>query len=171
MSAPTENNRAKALYENPASRVAIDWAFAKTQCEQWNASGEKVVFTNGCFDLLHIGHVTYLAEARALGTKLIVGVNSDQSVKKLKGDSRPIQSEQDRATILAALRSVDLVVVFTQDTPLELINELQPAILVKGGDYDLDAIVGAKEVLANGGEVKILSFVKGKSTSAIVAKF
>ena len=160
----------KGLFENPASRVCTDWAFAKTQCDTWKKAGEKLVFTNGCFDLLHVGHVTYLAEARTLGTKLIVGINSDASVRKLKGASRPIQSEYDRATILAALRSVDLVVVFSQDTPLLLIEELLPHVLVKGGDYKVDDIVGAKEVLAHGGEVKVLSFVAGKSTSAIVAR-
>jgi len=134
------------------------------------SGGKKVVFTNGCFDLLHVGHVRYLAEAKAQGDLLVVGINSDESVKKLKGESRPIQSEQDRAEILAALASVDFVVTFTEDTPENLIHDVRPDILVKGGDWPIEKIVGAKFVLSYGGEVRSLQFVTGRSTSLIVEK-
>lgn len=127
------------------------------------------MFTNGCFDLLHVGHVTYLAQARALGARLVVGVNDDASVRRLKGPSRPIQTVDDRAILLAALRSVDLVVAFAEDTPLELILALRPEVLVKGGDYAPGEIVGADEVAGWGGRVAILPFVPGRSTSRIAA--
>ena len=129
-----------------------------------------MVFTNGCFDLLHLGHVTYLAEARALGTKLVVGLNSDDSVRRLKGETRPLQTAHDRAHILAALRSVDLVVEFEEDTPLRLITTVMPDVLVKGGDYTVDSIVGAREVLAAGGRVEVLGFLAGRSTTGIVGR-
>ena len=160
---------AKTLYEDPQSRCAPDWAFAKTRCDAWRAAGQRLVFTNGCFDLLHRGHVTYLAEARALGDRLIVGLNSDDSVRKLKGTRRPLQTQSDRAFILAGLRAVDLVVVFEDDTPLELIKTLRPNVLVKGGDYSIATIVGAAEMQAWGGEVRVLSFVEGKSSSKLIA--
>ena len=160
---------AKTLYEDPQSRCAPDWAFAKTRCDAWRAAGQRLVFTNGCFDLLHRGHVTYLAEARALGDRLIVGLNSDDSVRKLKGTDRPLQTQSDRAFILAGLRAVDLVVVFEEDTPLELIKTLRPDVLVKGGDYSIATIVGAAEMQAWGGEVRVLSFVEGKSSSKLIA--
>ena len=151
-------------------RIAADWASAKTQVAHWRAAGERVVFTNGCFDLLHVGHVAYLAEARALGERLVVGLNDDASVRRLKGPTRPLQTAPDRARILAALRSVDLVVAFAHDTPLALINALRPDVLVKGGDYAPEQIVGAAEVTGWGGEVRQLSFVAGKSTSDIVRR-
>ena len=133
-------------------------------------SQKKVVFTNGCFDILHIGHVTYLQEARACGDLLVVGINSDDSVKRLKGPERPIQNEQDRARILAALESVSFTTLFVEDTPLKLIEAIKPDVLVKGGDWSIDQIVGSDVVLANGGEVKSLSFVDGRSTTNIVNK-
>jgi rfaE bifunctional protein nucleotidyltransferase chain/domain len=137
---------------------------------EWNSSNEKIVFTNGCFDLLHLGHVDYLSKAKDLGTKLIIGLNSSESVQKLKGPSRPIHSSQTRATILAAFEFIDLVIIFEEDTPLELIKVLKPNILVKGGDYTLETIVGADEVNNNGGHVKIIPFLSGYSTSSIVTK-
>lgn len=130
--------------------------------------GRKVVFTNGCFDILHRGHVTYLNQARDLGDLLIVGINSDESVKRLKGPERPVNMLEDRAYVLSALKSVDYVIPFEEDTPLDLINMIMPDILVKGGDYTIDRIIGAQEVLAHGGRVEIIPFVPGKSTSAII---
>ena len=132
--------------------------------------GQRVVFTNGCFDLLHRGHVSYLNQARNLGDFLIVGVNSDQSVSKLKGPTRPIQHEDDRLFILAGLECVDAVVLFQEDTPIQLIEALLPDVLVKGGDYVIEEIVGFDKVTQNGGLVTTLPFVDGKSTSNIVKK-
>jgi D-beta-D-heptose 7-phosphate kinase/D-beta-D-heptose 1-phosphate adenosyltransferase len=132
------------------------------------SKGKRIVFTNGCFDILHRGHVTYLQQARDLGDFLIVGVNSDASVKRLKGTERPVNSLEDRAYVVAALKSVDYVIPFDEDTPLELIKKIMPDILVKGGDYTIDRIVGAQEVMANGGRVEIIPFIPGKSTSAII---
>jgi rfaE bifunctional protein nucleotidyltransferase chain/domain len=128
------------------------------------------VFTNGCFDLLHPGHVTYLEAARELGDALVVGLNSDASVRRLKGPARPILTEQERATVLSGLRSVDYVVVFDEDTPLALIRRIVPDVLVKGGDWPVEAIVGADVVLAAGGRVSSLPFVEGKSTTGIVER-
>ncbi len=130
------------------------------------AKGKKVVFTNGCFDLLHLGHVRYLEQARSLGDALVVGVNTDASAKRLnKGWGRPITPENDRAAVVAALACVDQVVLFGEETPLELITALQPDILVKGGDYKLKDIVGREVVLARGGRVKVIPFVPGYSTT------
>ena len=127
-----------------------------------------VVFTNGCFDLLHRGHLEYLAEAKALGHALVVGVNSDTSVRRLKGSGRPFVPEGDRAAKLAALRSVDAVTLFDEDTPLDLISALLPDVLVKGGDYDLEGIVGREVVEKAGGDVRVLTFVEGYSTTDIL---
>jgi rfaE bifunctional protein nucleotidyltransferase chain/domain len=133
------------------------------------AEGKKVVFTNGCFDLLHRGHVEYLEQARALGDALIVGVNTDASVARLcKGAGRPLNRETDRARVLAALAAVDRVVLFDEDTPLALITELQPDILVKGGDYRLEEIVGREVVLARGGQVLVIPLVPGYATTSLV---
>jgi D-beta-D-heptose 7-phosphate kinase/D-beta-D-heptose 1-phosphate adenosyltransferase len=131
---------------------------------------KKIVFTNGVFDLLHVGHVRYLQEAKALGDILVVGVNADASVKRLKGPTRPVQIEQDRAEILAALGAVDFTVIFTEDTPLNLIHAVKPDILVKGGDWKIDQIVGAPFVIANGGQVMSLQFIDGRSTTKIIEK-
>jgi D-glycero-beta-D-manno-heptose 1-phosphate adenylyltransferase len=133
-------------------------------------SGKKIVFTNGCFDLLHVGHVRYLDQAKTLGDVLIVGINSDASVQRLKGPTRPIQNENDRAEILASLKSVDHTVLFTEDTPYDLITQILPDILVKGGDWKPDQIVGSDIVLKNGGQVKSLIFIDGKSTTEIIKK-
>lgn len=130
----------------------------------------KVVFTNGCFDLLHVGHIEYLEQARSLGNFLIVGVNSDASVKALKGPSRPIQNENDRAKILSALRAVDAVVIFNEETPEKLIHIIRPDVLVKGGDWKIESIVGASFVQSYGGQVQSLKFVNGKSTTSIIEK-
>lgn len=131
---------------------------------------KKVVFTNGCFDLLHVGHVRYLQEAKALGDLLIVGLNSDSSVSKLKGPDRPVQNQEDRKEILSALKCVDYVVIFDEETPLKLIETVKPDVLVKGGDWTVDKIVGSQFVLSNGGQVKSLPFHQGRSTSSIIQK-
>jgi D-beta-D-heptose 7-phosphate kinase / D-beta-D-heptose 1-phosphate adenosyltransferase len=136
----------------------------------WKANGERVVFTNGCFDLLHIGHITVLEQARRFGDRLIVAINSDASVQVLKGPSRPIVKETERARVLAALAAVDAVVVFGEETPLELIVAARPDVIVKGGDYNVDTVVGAKEVMSWGGQVKIVPTVAGFSTTGLIAK-
>lgn len=133
-------------------------------------SQKKVVFTNGCFDLLHIGHVRYLQNAKSQGDILVVALNSDDSVKKLKGPSRPVQSETDRAEILAALGCVDHTFIFTEETPERVIKELKPDVLVKGGDWEISKIVGAEFVQSYGGKVLSLNFVDGKSTTNIIQK-
>lgn len=134
------------------------------------SAGHKLVFTNGCFDLLHVGHVRYLQAARALGHELIVAVNSDASVKRLKGPERPIQTENDRAEILAALACVSFTVLFTEDTPERIIKAIKPDILVKGGDWKIDQIVGGTFVQSYGGEVRSLQFIDGKSTTKLIEK-
>ena len=131
---------------------------------------KKIVFTNGCFDILHRGHVTYLAEAKKLGDLLVIGLNSDLSVKRLKGSERPINNEVDRAYVLSQLKSVDFVEVFTEDTPLNLILKIRPKVLVKGGDWKIDQIVGGKEVISFGGNVFSLNFVDGYSTTSTSSK-
>ena len=138
----------------------------KRRLRALRASGKVVVFTNGCFDILHVGHVRYLARARRLGDALVVGVNSDRSVKSLgKGAGRPINPEKDRAEVLAALEMIDYVTIFNEDTPLELIASLEPDVLVKGGDWPVHQIVGADLVHARGGRVRSLPFEKGYSTT------
>ena len=149
----------------------VSAAVAQSIIKQWQSEGQKVVFTNGCFDILHAGHVHYLEEARNLGNQLVVGLNTDQSVQRLdKSPARPIQSETSRSMVLAALESVSLVVLFDEDTPKELIELLCPNILVKGADYQVDQIVGGLFVIEHGGEVKTLEFLKGYSTSSIEQK-
>ena len=143
---------------------------AKTQVEQWKNEGRQIVFTNGCFDLLHPGHIDYLDRAAKLGDILIIGLNDDNSIRRLKGKSRPINPLQDRAIMLAALRAVDLVVPFAEDTPLNLITTLMPDILVKGGDYQPDDIVGATEVRQNGGEVIVMPFIDGHSSTGLIQR-
>ncbi|MBW7875706.1 MAG: D-glycero-beta-D-manno-heptose 1-phosphate adenylyltransferase [Candidatus Cloacimonetes bacterium] len=133
-----------------------------------HTSGRKIVFTNGCFDLLHAGHVTYLKEARALGDFLILGLNSDSSIKRLKGPLRPIVLEMDRALVLSELKSVDAVILFEDDTPYELIRALEPDVLVKGGDWKPEEIVGSDIVLNKGGIVTSLSFLKDHSTTDLI---
>ena len=132
--------------------------------------GKKIVFTNGCFDIIHVGHIRYLSKAKELGDILIVGLNSDESVKKLKGDNRPINSFEDRAILLSSLRFVDSVIMFKEQTPDNLIKKIVPDILVKGGDYKLEDIVGYQTVIENGGQVKTLSFYDGYSSSNYINK-
>lgn len=132
--------------------------------------GKKIVFTNGCFDILHRGHVTYLAEARKLGDLLVIGLNSDASVKRLKGPERPINNESDRSFVMSQLKSVDFVEIFTEDTPLNLILTVKPGVLVKGGDWKIEQIVGGKEVQSMGGQVFSLNFVDGYSTTNLIEK-
>jgi rfaE bifunctional protein nucleotidyltransferase chain/domain len=138
--------------------------------KKWKDNGESIIFTNGCFDILHLGHVDYLQKAKNIGGKLIIGVNSDDSVRRIKGISRPIVDENSRMRILASLEFVDCVTLFDQDTPLELINMLLPDILIKGNDYSIDNIVGADVVMKNGGRVDTISLVEGQSTSGIIDK-
>lgn len=132
--------------------------------------GKKIVFTNGCFDILHKGHVSYLNEARKLGDLLVIGLNSDASVKRLKGPERPINNEIDRQFVMKNLKAVDFVEIFEEDTPLNLILTVRPQVLVKGGDWKIEQIVGGKEVIANGGDVFSLNFVDGYSTTSIITK-
>lgn len=138
--------------------------------KSWKSEGHKVVFTNGCFDIVHLGHLDYLEKARALGQKLVIGLNTDASITRLKGQTRPIIPEVARARLLAALEFVDAVVLFADDTPLNLIKTLLPDTLTKGNDYSVENIVGAKEVIDNGGTVETIELVKGYSTSSIIEK-
>ncbi|MCF2639038.1 D-glycero-beta-D-manno-heptose 1-phosphate adenylyltransferase [uncultured Fusobacterium sp.] len=138
--------------------------------EELKLQGKKVVFTNGCFDILHVGHLRYLNEAKKQGDILIVGVNSDNSVRQLKGEGRPINNEIDRAEMLSGLKAVDFTVIFEELTPIETLEKLKPSIHVKGGDYDKNKLPETATVEKNGGEVRILSFVEGKSTTNIVKK-
>jgi rfaE bifunctional protein nucleotidyltransferase chain/domain len=147
-----------------------DWKTAEQTVKNWQEKGETVIFTNGCFDILHYGHLHYLAAAADLGNRLIIGLNSEDSVKRLKGEHRPINDDLTRQFTLASLEFVDLVVVFEEDTPFELIKTLVPNILVKGGDYEIHQIVGADIVIRNGGKVESLPFVKGYSTTNIEDK-
>jgi D-beta-D-heptose 7-phosphate kinase/D-beta-D-heptose 1-phosphate adenosyltransferase len=146
------------------------------RCAVLRSEGRRIVFTNGCFDILHVGHARYLERARSLGDALVVGINDDASVRRLKGPARPIVHEDDRAGLVAALRAVDLVSFFWEDTPFELIAAIVPDVLVKGGDYDPDAtegpryIVGSDVVRAAGGEVRVIEFVDGRSTSGIIER-
>jgi rfaE bifunctional protein nucleotidyltransferase chain/domain len=142
----------------------------QSQIAEWRKDNQKIVFTNGCFDLLHLGHVDYLAKARDLGDKLIIGLNTDASVSRIKGPSRPIKDQNSRATILAAMEFVDAVIFFDEETPIDLITWVKPDVLVKGGDYTLEGIVGHEIVLEKGGEVKTIPFVEGYSSSKLIEK-
>jgi rfaE bifunctional protein nucleotidyltransferase chain/domain len=146
----------------------FDRAVLGNRLAMWRFLNNKIVFTNGCFDILHRGHIEYLSQARDKGAVLIIGLNSDASIKRIKGEGRPVQDEMSRALILASLRIVDAVVLFDEDTPLELIQFVQPDVLVKGGDYTEETIVGADAVKANGGEVVTIPIVEGYSTSKIL---
>jgi rfaE bifunctional protein nucleotidyltransferase chain/domain len=148
----------------------FDWEALQKQVEQWRAAGNKIVFTNGCFDLLHQGHIDYLSKAADLGDKLLIALNTDASVSALKGKHRPIQDEQSRQIIMASLGFVDAVTLFDQQTPYELIRIIQPDVLVKGGDYKKEDIVGYDIVTGRGGKVETIDFLPGFSTSAIERK-
>ncbi|MEN9415103.1 MAG: hypothetical protein RLZ62_1407 [Bacteroidota bacterium] len=154
------------FFEHVHSKIQ-SWEQISRTAASWRATGDRIVFTNGCFDILHYGHIHYLSAARDLGDRLIVGMNSGQSVSRLKGPSRPINDEMTRTHLLASLLFVDTVVIFEQDTPLELIRLIQPDILVKGGDWKPEQIVGSDIVLARGGQVYSLPFVDGYSTTGI----
>lgn len=140
------------------------------QCKRWRLLGKKIVFTNGVFDILHEGHIASLSDAAAYGDILVVGVNADASVKRLKGESRPVNNQQSRSLLLASLLITDAVVIFEEDTPYHLITAIMPDVLVKGGDYTIEQIVGAKEVIANGGAVKIAPILEGFSTTSIIER-
>lgn len=146
------------------------WDSLSEQVKKWHAAGEKIVFSNGCFDLIHRGHIDYLAKAAEMGTKLVLGLNTDASVSKLKGPHRPIQDEQSRQFILSALAFVDAVTLFDEETPYELIKLVQPDVLVKGSDYKPENIVGYDVVMAKDGEVKTIDYIEGYSTSGIETK-
>ena len=155
----------------PADKRVMDLVQVQRAVNIWRMKGDRIVFTNGFFDILHRGHVEYLQEAAALGDRLIIGLNSDASVRRLgKAADRPLNDEQSRAKVLSALRLVDAVVIFDQDTPLELIQAIAPEVLVKGGDWKEDRIVGAEVVKARGGEVRSLKLVDGFSTTALIEK-
>jgi D-beta-D-heptose 7-phosphate kinase/D-beta-D-heptose 1-phosphate adenosyltransferase len=151
-------------------KIVFDWAVADERCREWRSQGLRVGFTNGCFDLLHPGHVKVLTQARAACDRLVVGLNSDASVKRLKGDGRPIQPAHARADVIAALEAVDLVVVFEHDTPIKLIERLRPTVLVKGGDYRKEDVVGREIVEAYGGEVLLVELVPTHSTTKMVQR-
>ena len=142
----------------------------KKELSELKKKSKKIVFTNGCFDIIHAGHISYLNEAKALGDILIVGLNSDKSVRRLKGADRPVVNERDRAYILANLKPVDYVVIFDEDTPYELIKEIKPDVLVKGADYKGKSIAGSDIVKSSGGETVLINFIEGKSTSEIIKK-
>ena len=142
----------------------------KTQVDSWKETGKKVVFTNGCFDIIHRGHIEMLAHTSDLGNRLIIGLNSDQSIQVLKGKNRPIENEDSRAILLASLSFVDAVVLFSEETPLNLISTLKPDVLAKGGDYEISTIVGHKVVQENGGQVILVPFVDGFSSTTIIEK-
>lgn len=139
-------------------------------CQKWKDDGKSVVFTNGCFDILHFGHIYLLSEAANHGDCLLVGLNSDRSVNEIKGEGRPLVGENDRAMLIASLSMVDAIVIFEEPTPGELIREISPDVLVKGGDYQVDEIVGADHVMNKGGSVKIVSFQENYSTTAMIKK-
>ncbi|MCB9231641.1 MAG: D-glycero-beta-D-manno-heptose 1-phosphate adenylyltransferase [Bacteroidia bacterium] len=150
-----------------ASKIMDKEALAR-KLLQWRLKDEKIVFTNGCFDLLHLGHVDYLEKASLLGTRLVVGVNSDASVTRIKGEGRPIQDQESRSRVIAALEFVEGVIIFEEDTPLELITFVKPDVLVKGDDYTVEEIVGHEFVKDNGGEVQTIALVQGYSTSRMI---
>ena len=151
-------------------KIAYTAKEAENILSLWRFKDDKIVFTNGCFDILHKGHIEYLAKAASLGTKLVIGLNTDDSVKRLKGDSRPVNDENARALLLASLTFVDKVIFFNTDTPRDLIDFVQPDVLVKGGDYKPEEIVGYDIVKAKGGEVITIDFIEGYSTTATIEK-
>lgn len=151
-------------------KIAYTAKEAENTLSLWRFKDDKIVFTNGCFDILHRGHIEYLAKAASLGTKLVIGLNTDASVKRLKGDSRPINDENARALLLASLVFVDKVILFDTDTPRDLIDFVQPDVLVKGGDYKPEEIAGYDIVKAKGGEIVTLDFVEGYSTTSLIEK-
>ena len=156
------------MFRSKNKIVSLDKA--KEIVSEWKKNDENIVFTNGCFDIVHLGHLDYLEKARNLGDKLVLGLNSDVSISSIKGESRPVIKEESRARLMASLAYVDLVIIFGDNTPLILIETLLPNTLVKGNDYTIENIVGAKETIAAGGSVKTIELVKGHSTSAIIER-
>ncbi len=148
----------------------IDFSEIRNLVSIWKSEGKGIVFTNGCFDVLHYGHASYLSEAKDLGDKMIIGLNSDSSVRRLKGETRPVNGQLERATLLAALSFVDAVVIFEEDTPERLIKTIHPDVLVKGGDYTIETIVGADFVQSYGGIVKTIPLVENFSTTKILKR-
>ena len=169
----TQHDLLDALATQQSSDQAhkiCDLSQLKAKVAAWKQQKQSIVFTNGCFDLLHAGHVTYLEAAKKRGGKLILGLNTDRSVSAIKGSTRPVVHENDRARVLAALESVDAVILFDEDTPLNLINAIQPNVIAKGSDYSADQVVGGKEVQSWGGEIALIDLVEGRSTSNIIKK-
>jgi D-glycero-beta-D-manno-heptose 1-phosphate adenylyltransferase len=156
-------NLKRSIQDKVLSREALE-----IKSRTWRAEGKKIVFTNGCFDILHKGHLQVLTASAGFGDVLVVGLNTDASVKRLKGPERPVNDENFRLWMMASLELVDAVTVFDEPTPKELVTVLQPDVIVKGGDYTPDQVVGASEVLARGGEVKIIPIVQGYSTTALI---
>jgi rfaE bifunctional protein nucleotidyltransferase chain/domain len=156
-------------FESIKSKI-IDGDLLDKRLAYWRFRNCKIVFTNGCFDILHRGHIEYLAAAAAHGDVLVIGLNTDISVQKLKGKNRPVQDESSRSIVLASLQFVDAIVLFNEETPYELINKIQPDVLVKGADYKPDDIVGADIVKAKGGEIRTIEFIEGYSTSSVLNK-
>ena len=152
------------------NKIVKNWESISQKINLWNFKGEQIVFTNGCFDIVHRGHIDYLSKAKDKGDRLIIGLNTDKSVKALKGETRPINDEDSRALLLASFSFVDAVILFNEDTPYELINFLKPNILVKGSDYDVKDIVGSDIVINNGGRVETLDFIEGFSSTSIINK-
>lgn len=168
----TPDELVSELFRNEATahdrRSVVDLATAEQVVAAWRRQGRSIAFTNGCFDILHAGHVSLIQQARATADRLVLGLNGDGSVRRLKGPSRPVNSQEDRATVLAALAAVDLVVIFDEDTPLRLIEALKPDVLVKGADYTVETVVGADVVQASGGRVVLAQLVPGKSTTGVI---
>ena len=154
----------------PTKDKIVNLSTASELVNTWKSDGEKIVFTNGCFDIVHLGHIDYLEKASLLGSKMVLGLNTDASVQRLKSVSRPVIDQVSRSRLMAALEFIDLVIFFDNDTPLELIKTLMPDVLVKGNDYQIKDIVGSKEVLENGGSVETVELVQGYSTSSIIDK-
>ena len=160
----------RATWEKVKNKIYTNAKAADRKLKSWRNSGQRVVFTNGCFDIIHVGHIETLSKAADLGTKLIIGLNSDESVKRLKGKGRPHQDEFSRALILASFEYVDMIIFFSEDTPIQLIKSIKPDVLVKGGDYRAEEIVGYDIVTKNKGEVVIIKYVEGYSTTSIIKK-
>lgn len=154
----------------PSKEKIIDRKQLEGKVAEWKKDNQKIVFTNGCFDIMHLGHIDYLEKARALGDKLVVGINTDASVKRLKGAARPVVNEYSRARMMAAMEFVDAVTAFEEDTPYELIKAILPDILVKGDDYKIDNIIGSDIVINNGGRVATIALVEGYSTTELIKK-
>jgi D-glycero-beta-D-manno-heptose 1-phosphate adenylyltransferase len=156
--------------EKIRNKIYTNGKAAERMLNSWRKAGQKIVFTNGCFDIVHLGHVELLSKASDLGSKLIIGLNSDESVKRIKGSDRPLQDEYSRALILASFEFVDLVIFFSEDTPYHLIQNIKPDFLVKGGDYRVEEVIGHEIVTNNNGKVVIIKFVEGYSSSYIVKR-